>query len=74
MKCSKYIFDRRREKDCLGLLTMTTSGTRERMESGTMNMMTTSRRVNGIKKSQRRMVIPNQTFQRSLNLHQSLHQ
>ena len=71
--CSKYIFDRRRVKDCLGLLTMTTSGTR-RMESGTMNMMTSSGRVNGIKKSQRRTVIPNQISQRSLNLHLNLHQ
>ena len=75
MKCSKNIFDRRK-KDCLDQLTMTTSGTREKMESGTMNMMTSSRRVNGIKKSQRRKVILNQTSQRShnllLNLHQSL--
>ena len=74
MKCSKNIFDRRSKKDCLGQLTMTTSGTREKMESGTMNMMTSSRRVNGIKKSQRRKVILNQTSQRSLNLRLYLHQ
>ena len=76
MICIKNIFDRRRKsfKDCHGLRIMMTSGTRERMESGTTSMMTSSRRVSGIKKSQRRRVILNQTFQRFRNLHLNLHQ